>query len=492
MNPEGNRKPLHLVLLHSNDIHGAFAPKTENGLKKGGISLLSGFVLKTRREEKNVLYAMAGDLFMGSILDSEYRGLSTIRLANALAPDVFAVGNHEIDYGLSHLLFLEKCADFPIICANLAVRELNRTLFRPWIDLECGGLRVRFIGLLTESISGKIRQEELIDQEVSVRSVFQELSRVMRAVKKEKKADITVLLTHIGIEEDKALAEKLESGWDIGLIVGGHSHTFLEHPVIVNGIPIVQAGFGSGQIGRCDIDVDPGTRGITRFSWQLIPVDENNSEPDELLEFYQERYERRLDEKYGGKLAALPREYVHNGFHRETEVIDLFTDLYREAFETDIFLLSSNAIRCRTFGPEVTRRDLLMALPYDNEVFRISMNGARLEKMLSYMLRKESWEGVNIFILYSGTLKIVFEKETKEIRSLELFGAPPDADRIYTVGITSYLRKNLHSLLGIAEGELPVSRLASKDRDRLEEYLLNRGSFSLENTGRAAFAENGT
>ena len=92
---------------------------------------------------------------------------------------------------------------------------------------------MRFIGLLTESISGKIRQEELIDQEVSVRSVFQELSRVMRAVKKEKKADITVLLTHIGIEEDKALAEKLEPGWDIGLIVGGHSHTFLEHPVIV-------------------------------------------------------------------------------------------------------------------------------------------------------------------------------------------------------------------------------------------------------------------
>lgn len=112
MSDEKTLQPVHLVLLHSNDIHGAFQPKSEDGILTGGISLLSGFVQKTRRTEENVIYAMAGDLFMGSIIDSEYRGLSTIRLANALAPDVFTVGNHEIDYGLSHLLFLENAPIF--------------------------------------------------------------------------------------------------------------------------------------------------------------------------------------------------------------------------------------------------------------------------------------------------------------------------------------------------------------------------------------------
>ncbi len=474
----------HLTLLHSNDIHGAFEAKIENGQKKGGISLLSGFVQKTKREEENVIYALAGDLFMGSIIDTEYRGLSTIRFANALSPDVFCVGNHEVDYGLSHLLFLEKCADFPIICANMAVRELNRTLFRPWIDIERGGLRVRFIGLLTESITGKIQQESLIDREVSVRDVYKELSRVMKSLRHEKPADLTVLLTHIGIAEDRILAGKLLPEWGIDLIVGGHSHTLMEQPEIVNGVPIVQAGSGSSRIGRADIDFDEATGRISAFSWQCLPIDETNSEPDDLLEFYQERYRREMDLKYEKKLADLPRAYVHNGFHRETEMLDLFTDLYRETFGTDIFLLSSNGVRVRSFGPEVTRKDLLMALPYDNEVFQITMDGERLSEMISYMLRKESWEGVNIFILFSGAMQIEFDETGRFVKTVRIYGKEPDPRRNYTVGITSYVRKNLQAFLGISEEELPIVKLSESDRPKIEEFLLSKGSFELQNFGR--------
>ena len=97
MSDEKTLQPVHLVLLHSNDIHGAFQPKSEDGILTGGISLLSGFVQKTRRTEENVIYAMAGDLFMGSIIDSEYKGFSTIELMNFLAPDVVTLGNHGLE-----------------------------------------------------------------------------------------------------------------------------------------------------------------------------------------------------------------------------------------------------------------------------------------------------------------------------------------------------------------------------------------------------------
>ena len=474
----------HLVLLHSNDIHGAFTPILQDGIKKGGISLLSGFVQRTRREEANVIYAMAGDLFMGSILDSEYRGLATIRLANAAAPNVFAIGNHEIDYGLSHLLFLEICADFPVICANLAVRELNLPLFAPWTDIVQGGVRVRFIGLLTESITGKIAQEDLISREVSIRDVFKSLARVMKALELEPKADITVLLTHIGIVEDRILAERIPPEWRIDLIIGGHSHTFMKEPEVIGGIPIVQAGSGSGQIGRFDIDFNPDTDRIEKLDWQLIPIDETNSEPDELLEFYQERYRREMDRKYEKLLAFLPCAYVHNGYHRETPLLDLFTDLYQEAFHTDVFLLSSNSIRVRELGPQVLRRDILMALPYDNEVFAITMTGSRLVEMITYMLRKESWEGVNIFILFSGTMKIAFDRTARCVRRVEIYGNVPEPERLYTVGITSYVRKNLQAFLGIAEEELPIRTLAKSDRPAIEEYLLSQGAYTLKNEGR--------
>ena len=86
-----------LVLLHSNDMHGDFLAETKGSKQVGGVSLLSGYIKKTRAENPNTLFAIAGDMFRGSIIDSEYLGLSTIDLMNMLSPDVMAVGNHEVD-----------------------------------------------------------------------------------------------------------------------------------------------------------------------------------------------------------------------------------------------------------------------------------------------------------------------------------------------------------------------------------------------------------
>ena len=111
-----------LTILHSNDLHGDFLAEHVDEKLVGGVSLLSGYINKVRREEKNVLYAIAGDMFRGSIIDSEYQGLSTIEIMNMLSPDIVTIGNHETDYGIGQLLFLEKCAKFPIVNANLYIK----------------------------------------------------------------------------------------------------------------------------------------------------------------------------------------------------------------------------------------------------------------------------------------------------------------------------------------------------------------------------------
>ena len=111
-----------LTLLHSNDMHGDFLVEDIESSLVGGVSLLSGYINKVRTEEENVIYAIAGDMFRGSIIDSEFQGISTIQIMNMLAPDVVTLGNHEVDYGVAHLLFLEKCADFPIVNANLHIQ----------------------------------------------------------------------------------------------------------------------------------------------------------------------------------------------------------------------------------------------------------------------------------------------------------------------------------------------------------------------------------
>jgi len=287
-----------LTILHSNDMHGDFLAKKVDSKLLGGVSMLSGYVNQVRNEEENVIYAIAGDMFRGSVIDSEYKGLSTIEIMNMLAPDVVTLGNHEVDYGIGHLLFIEKCARFPIINANMYLTTNHVRLFNSHVVLEVDGMKILFIGVLTEEVLAQARQEKLIGSIVDVFEAAAEVGKICNAYQTED-IDFTVLLTHIGFEEDKKLAELLDPRWDVDVIIGGHSHTLLTEPCVVAGIPIVQAATGTGQIGRFDIMVDTDKNCIDSYTWELIPVDEAHCPRDTALEEVILKYKEATDEKYG-------------------------------------------------------------------------------------------------------------------------------------------------------------------------------------------------
>ena len=218
-------------------------------------------------------------MFRGSLIDSEYQGISTIQIMNLLAPDVASLGNHEVDYGLAHLLFLERCASFPIICANMYVKYIGKRLFNShWIK-EIDGMRVLFIGILTEVVLASTKREALIGTLVDIDDAVSEVGKICDAYRTTD-IDFTVLLTHIGFEQDKQLAAALDPAWGVDIIIGGHSHTLLSEPCEVAGIPIVQAAIGTDQIGRFDIMVDTDNNCIDSYTWQCIPITDENCPRD--------------------------------------------------------------------------------------------------------------------------------------------------------------------------------------------------------------------
>src|SRR4030065_2471154 len=157
-------KTKKFTILHSNGMHGDFLAEVQGqkGELIGGLALLSGYINKVRKEEENVLYVLSGDMVQGSLIDSEYKGISTIEITNYLAPDVAALGNHEFDYGLPHLLFLEKMANFPIVNANLYIRQYNKRLMQPYVIVPKAGFDILFTGIITENVLDSIPQDELI------------------------------------------------------------------------------------------------------------------------------------------------------------------------------------------------------------------------------------------------------------------------------------------------------------------------------------------
>lgn len=255
-----------ITILHSNDMHGDFLAEQLDNKLVGGVSMLSGYVEKVRREEKNVLHAIAGDMFRGSVIDSEYKGLSTIEIMNALAPDIVTIGNHEVDYGVAHLFFIEKLARFPIINANLYIKHTQTRLFTPYKILQIDGMNILFIGIITQDVINQTKSESLIGSFVDTAAAAVEVGKICNA-HSSIDIDFTVLLTHIGFEEDRRLASQLDPAWGVDLIIGGHSHTFLEQAWEENGIVIAQAGTGTDQIGRFDIVVDTDNNCIDSYTW---------------------------------------------------------------------------------------------------------------------------------------------------------------------------------------------------------------------------------
>ena len=222
-------------------------------------------------------------MFRGSLIDSEFQGVSTIEIMNLLAPDVVTLGNHEVDYGLAHLLFLEKCATFPIINANMHLKHNGARLFNSHYIKEIDGMRVLFIGILTEEVLDATKVQGLVGTMVNVEDAAQEVGKICDAYRNTD-IDFTVLLSHIGFEKDKLLADRLDPDWGVDLIIGGHSHTRLSEPCVVAGIPIVQAAVGTDQIGRFDIMVDTDNNCIDSYAWQCIPITDENCPRDEDLE----------------------------------------------------------------------------------------------------------------------------------------------------------------------------------------------------------------
>ena len=237
-----------LRLLYVNDFHGFAEPhkplKASEPL--GGMAYLAGEVERLRRGQPTLLLA-AGDMIQGNNWANLFQGKSSIELMNAMKFDAMVVGNHEFDYGQEVLKERLKEAGFPFLGAN--VQGLPG--LKPYVIKNLQGVRVAIIGVTTPDtpISSHPRNVtglKFSPPETAVAACLKEL---------QGKADLVVVLSHIGYPEDRALAQKTPG---IDVIIGGHTHTRLETPAVVNHTIIGQAWEHAKALGVLDLDLKDG------------------------------------------------------------------------------------------------------------------------------------------------------------------------------------------------------------------------------------------
>lgn len=469
-------KTKKFTVLHSNDMHGDFLSEVKGGEGKliGGLALLSGYINKVRKEEENVLYVISGDMVQGSLIDAEYKGISTMEIMNYLAPDVVALGNHEFDYGLPHLLFLEKMANFPIVNANLYIKKYNKRLMNPYLVINKAGFDILFTGIITEKIMDALKQDALVGSFVTLEEASHEVGKICNAYKNDD-IDLTILLTHIGFESDIELAKLLKPEWGVDMIIGGHSHTVLDKPEKVNNILIAQAGVGSDQIGRFDITVDDDTNSIVEYKWQLIPIDEDLAAPDRDLGKYIESFQKEVDRKYSTIITKFSLKLTHPKREEETTLGNLIADAFAQNSQCDVMFVGSGSIRVRELGPSVTLKDFLACFPYDDSLHRFETKGTDLKKIFSHIMRPENRTGEGECYQVNSGVKAVYSDKEKVLKELNINGKPVGEEDVYTVCMQGFHYNNCQQYLGIT-GDALLGRgkhkvVTTSARDVLEEYF---------------------
>ena len=482
----------HLTILHNNDMHGDFLPEEKDGKKVGGLPLLSGYLKKAREEKDSILYAIAGDMFRGSIIDSEYMGLSTIELVNLLNPDVATVGNHEVDYGIAHLLFLDKCATFPIINANLFVTMNNQRLFDPYINIEVGGMKVLFIGILTDEVLASTKQEKVIGSFIDVEQAAKEIGIICDNYRTTS-TDMTIVLSHIGIEYDRRLAKLLDPALGVDFIIGGHSHTFMDEAEIVNGIPIVQAGTGTDIIGRLEIDYDEEERKISEWTWQCDEINDESAKADPVMEEMLYRYKDKTDAKYKRVVTRLARKLTHPSREQETELGNLYADLMQDESSFDIMVFGSGSIRKKEMGPIVEYQDMLENTPFDGECWMLEVTGEQFRRMIKYIMRDDAWLGETEFYQFSKGVRIKYNKTTKELLELKFQGADVTDDMRLKICLQNYHYKNFDEFFGVPLSEVEMNRkpriVAVSQNNIIEEYFATHPGLDARVEGRIEIVE---
>ena len=482
-----------ITLLHSNDMHGDFLSEKVDDKLTGGVSMLSGYLTKCRNVDDNVIYCVAGDMFRGSVLDSEFKGLSTIQIMNLLAPDVATIGNHETDYGVAHLLFIEKCAKFPIINANLYVSITGTRLFEPLYILEIDGMKILFIGIITEEVINQTKGENLIGSFIDIESAAIEIGKICNAYNKED-INLTVLLTHIGFEEDKKLANLLDPSWGVDIIIGGHSHTFITEPAYENGIYIVQAGTGTDQIGRFDLEIDTDTNSISKMKWQAVPINENVCPKDNRMEKLIRSIKEKTDLKYAKVVANFDCELEHHNRWAQTELGGVFADAMKESLGVDVFFMGSGSVRKKKMGPVVTFQDFTECYPYDGKSYGIKVTGKQLKTMLLHIYRDEAWLGEHTeFYQLSKGMRVVYSKSKHQLLKCELNGEEIEDDQILKVGIQEFHFNNLKDFFNVSLAEVEENGkseiLTTSDIQVLLEYFEDNTHLGLDVDGRLEVVE---
>jgi 5'-nucleotidase len=250
-----------ITILHTNDTHSHIEPFPDNDPKYpglGGFARRAAMIKNIRRIEKNVLLFDSGDVYQGSPYFNMYGGEVEFRLMSEMGYDAMTIGNHEFDNGVEGIANQLKHASFAMISSNydfsdtsLAGKVEPFKIFKmDGVVIGVFGLGIELKGLVNKKAYGGTRYLDPREK----------AAETAHFLKKDLNCDLVICLSHLGYSyKDDKISDIViaKQSKNIDLILGGHTHTFIDQPYVLRNsddeeIIIGQVGWGGVKLGRVD------------------------------------------------------------------------------------------------------------------------------------------------------------------------------------------------------------------------------------------------
>ncbi len=473
--------PVDLTILHVNDTHGRILPYAEamSGERQmvGGAAYLAPMIEEERSKNPDgTLLLSAGDMFQGTPVSNLFKGRSVTDVMNYLKFDGMAIGNHEFDWGMDVLRQLAASSRFPYLSANIR-DERGRYLpgVKQYIIVERKKVKIAIIGMTTPAVPlitkpGRFRH-------MSVNRPEKILPQLIKRVKDEG-AVIIIVLSHLGLDADRDLAQKIPG---IDIIVGGHSHKSLENPVVVGNTIIVQAGAYGLYLGVLKLKIDPDTGKILSHTQEkeLEKVMAGKDRPyDKGLAGIVQAYYGRIEKEYSKVVGetSVPLVRYHQ---RESNIGNFICDAMRKKTGADMALINSGAIRNNIPKGRITMEQVFTLLPFDDNLVTMTLAGKQILEILEQNAKLEYG------ILQVSGMEIRYdlsEPAGSRVREVHIGRRSLDREKIYTVTTVDYLAAGGDAFSPFKEGKNILYGTALKDI--LVSYLKKHSPVSPRIEGR--------
>lgn len=493
--PDLPSKPI--VILYENDVH----------CSVDGYPILVSLRNECLTGNGYVSTVSCGDFASGGIVGAISKGEQIVKIMNYVGYDAIALGNHELDYGITQMFNITDSLNAPVLCANLKNIQTDEYPYPAYHIVSYGDVDIAYIGFTTTT-SGTVTS--LSDEQGNplysfMREDFYDNAQHYIDEARGNGADYIIALSHLGDSQTDGMhpssTSLIANTTGLDAVIDGHDHHTIEEQFIndKNGKPVLLTSSGSNfqYVGKLTIDTDGGIRST------LVSTDNGGIVPDNNTVQFVNKIKDEVESLGNFVIGHSEVDlmiYDENGKRivrkQETNIGDFCADAFRAFTDADIALVNGGGIRANMNQGEILFNDLYNVMPFGDMIATGSVTGEQLLDVLEYAVSYLPAEA-GVFMQVSGLrFKInpdipspaamdsvsqmfshiedgerrvsdveILDKQSGEYRDIEL-------SREYTMATLDYLILELGGS-GIFKGVEPHSTYYGADIEILRSYLEN-------------------